>query len=86
MSLIFYLKPHYPRKVRARMELPASRAKRKKRIYKILKTTTYPTAEEINYFDDAQLFALRREQERAFEAQRREDEEITLLEMMGAYE
>lgn len=84
MSLIFFLKPHYPRKLRAEMQFRAKSKKRRKRTYKILKTTTYPVAEEVNYFDEAQFSAYRAEERRILEGQRRDGEDLLLLAMMGA--
>lgn len=82
MTILFFLKPHYPRQLRAEMQRRAKSKKRRKRVYKILRATTYPEAEEVNYFDEAQFEAVRSEQRRVVERQRDEEDLILLL---GAY-
>lgn len=74
MTILFFLKPHYPQKIRAELQRRILSKKRRKRVYKILRTTTQPQAEEINYFDEAQFEAQRSEQRRVIERQQQEED------------
>lgn len=84
MTITFFLKPHYPAKLRAEWQFRAKSKRRKKRIYKILRTTRTIEAEEVNYFDEAQFETVRNEERRIIERQQSDDEAMLLLAMLEA--